>query len=54
MNLINARLIREYPVSNTGWIARISPLRRSRQDRAAGASTVLMGAVVFSALDRVR
>lgn len=47
MNLINARLIREYPVSNTGWTARVSPLREEVAGSARPALLVLMGAVAF-------
>jgi len=47
MNLINARLIREYPVTNMGWTARVSPLREEVAGPARPALLVLMGAVVF-------
>ena len=47
MNVINARLVREYPVSNTGWIARVSPLREEVAGPARPALLVLMGAVGF-------
>lgn len=47
MNVINARLVREYPVSNTGWVARVSPLREEVAGPARPALLVLMGAVGF-------
>ena len=47
MNAINARLVREYPVSNTGWMARVSPLREEVAGPVRPALVVLMGAVGF-------
>ena len=47
MNVINARLVREYPVSNTGWVARVAPLGDEVAAPARPALLVLMGAVGF-------
>ena len=47
MNLINARLVREYPATNKGWIARVSPLRDELAGPARSGLLILMGAVGF-------
>jgi putative ABC transport system permease protein len=47
MNLINARLVREYPATNKGWTARVSPLRDELAGPARRGLLILMGAVGF-------
>jgi len=47
MNVINGRLVREYPVTNTGWVARVQPLKDIVADNEKPALLVLTGAVGF-------